>query len=292
MLFRFAQSVLYNRRSIRNVLISLFAVIFIILMAYTAEAWRIKTSKPAVVGTHTAVMTTSMAQPNSLTRSHLNGRLRLQPEADKLRRRLGQRFMVRGRELSVLVGTLLVGGERYTVRITRSQDDDDERLAIALSGRQEAITWNGLDGAKSNGNLATGNLRAIVERLALDSPDQFILSQLRGASYFTAARAVRPTEAGGSDNYIGPVWDLVRVAEPTTDSESKSLSKWRLYYINTVSGLIDKVLSQEHGESTLAELSGWVRQGSELAPTRIAWSRNGQVIMEMNIINIAYSSKP
>lgn len=97
-------------------------------------------------------------------------------------------------------------------------------------------------------------------------PKRFVLAQLRGASYYTEARNVRPEEAGGSDSYTGPVWDLVRVGEPKRGAQAKPQSPWRLYYINTSTGLIDKIVSEEQGETITAEISGWTNQNGELAP--------------------------
>jgi hypothetical protein len=212
--------------------------------------------------------------------------LALQPEAEKLRRRLGRRFLAPGREVSVLAGALTLGSERYTAQITRSQDDDDERVMIVLNGGQ-ALTWSGLNGALSDGAAAEGSLRSLVERLALDSPDQFILAQLRGSAYYTVARMVRPQEAGDSDNYTGPLWNVVRVSEPTGLTQNKPRSPWRLYYINTATGLIDKVISEEQGQTIVAEISGWVAQNGEQIPTRISWTVNKQVIMEFSLTNVS-----
>lgn len=186
---RFNLSTLPRRRSAKFALALLMAIAVITLVTFTARAWR---SKAGSIAQHAV----AQAQPTP-ARNRSQGRLALQPEADKQRRRLGQRFQTRGREVSTLVGTLIVGSERHTARITRSQDNDDERLMISLSGLQGTFTWSGLDGAKSNGNAATSGMRTIIERLALDAPDQFILAQLRGAAYFTVERAVRPAEAGG-----------------------------------------------------------------------------------------------
>ncbi len=176
------------------------------------------------------------------------------------------------------------------MRIIRSQDDDDERLTIALNGGP-ALTWSGLNGALSGGVLPTGALREIIERLALDSPDQFVLAQLRGASYYAIGRHVRPAEAGASDDYAGPLWDLVRVAEPSRLTQNRPQSLWRLYYINSSTGLIDKVVSHEQGKTITAEFSGWVTQGGETVPTRITWKLNKQVVMDLAISNVTHSPK-
>ena len=131
----------------------------------------------------------------------------------------------------------------------------------------------------------------MIERLALDSPDQFIFAQLRGSAYNTVARNIRPGEAGDSDDYDGPIWDIVRVVESTSLSKNKPQSPWRLYYINSSTGLIDKILSQEEGENVIAQLSSWVNQGGELFPTRITWTMDKQVLMELNISNISLNAR-
>jgi len=208
-----------------------------------------------------------------------------------MRRRLGRRFLAPGREVVTLVGTLKLGAQQSTARITRSQQDDGESVTIGLNGGPATLTWSDKDGAKLAGSPATGETLALLERLALDSPDQFVLAQVRGASYHSVASSVRPLEAGGANNYTGPVWDVVRIGEPTNPTLTKPQGAWRLYYLNTKTGLIDKVLSQEQGETLVADLSGWVNQGGEQAPTRITWTRNKQVVMEFNLNNLGHGPK-
>jgi hypothetical protein len=79
--------------------------------------------------------------------------------------------------------------------------------------------------------MATGFDRQLLERVVFDSADQFVLAQLRGASYYTIARNVRPDEVG--ESYDGPVWTVVRINDPDRDEQRKPESSWRLYYINT-----------------------------------------------------------
>ena len=120
----------------------------------------------------------------------------------------------------------------------------------------------------------------MIERLALDNPDQFVLAQLRGAAYYTAARAVRPAGVGDSDDYQGPIWDVVQISEPanlTTKPESIA----RLYYINNATGLIDKSLSRDQSGPIYAEFTDWVTLGGELLPLRTTWRLEKQVIMEL-----------
>ena len=50
-----------------------------------------------------------------------------------------------------------------------------------------------------------------------DPPDQFVLAQLRGSSYYTVARNVRP--AGATDGYAGPLWNVVRIDEGNDQEE-------------------------------------------------------------------------
>ena len=280
---RFNLLALSRRNSAKFVWASLISIAVITLASFTSWAWRNKNG--SAVRRDNAVAQTPSAS------GYLQNRLALQPEADKLRRRLGQRFLTRGREVSVVVGALTLGSERYTARIIRRQDDDDERLTIALNGGGPALAWSGLGGALSNDVAATGALRSLTERLALDSPDQFILAQLRGAAYYTVARMVRPSEAGDSDKYTGPIWNVVRVGEQSELTQNKQQSLWRLYYINTVTGLIDKVISEEQGQTMVAEISEWVTQNGEKIPAHVTWKLNKQVVMEFSLTNISHGPR-
>jgi hypothetical protein len=131
--------------------------------------------------------------------------------------------------------------------------------------------------------LANGVERSLIERVTLDSPDQFIQAQLRMASYYTIARNVMPPEANGGDEYNGPVWDVVRITEPKGEGGGRPLGPIRHYFLNSSTGLPEKVVSDEQGQTIVAELSGWINQGGELLPTRIVWSRDKQIIMELTV---------
>lgn len=181
-------------------------------------------------------------QAGPATRSRLHSRLGVQPDANRMRRRLGQRFLRRGREMIVQTGALTVAGQSQPVTIARAQDDDDgEQVSIAIGGGPASLTWTAKDGARSNNAPAAANERKLIERIALDSPDQFVLAQVRGASYYTLAQGAMPEEVA-SDDYTGPVWDVIRVAEAFGSSAAKPESLYRLYYINSTTGLIEKVL--------------------------------------------------
>lgn len=234
--------------------------------------------------------TKTLGQGDTRASIRQHDRLSLQPEADKMRRRLGKRFNAAGLEKSILTGFVTIGNERPQIRIIRTQEDDGEHVSVALGGGQPTLLWTRNDGALSNGARAGGDERGLLERIVLDSPDQFIQAQLSGASYFTVARNVRPQEAGDSPAYTGPTWDLVRIGVPQ-GLQNKPLSPWRLYYINHSTGLIDKVISQEQGVTIVAELSGWANDGGELEPTLIRWSRGGQVLMELSLNNIGHGPK-
>lgn len=232
-----------------------------------------------------------LSQSSPVAGGLLQRKLAMQPEANRFRRRLGQRFLRPGREISVLSGTLSVGVKNYLVRIMRRQDDDDERLTISLNGGESAFTWTGRDGVRTNESTLAEDWRIVIERLALDSADQFILAQLRGASYQTVAQQARPAEAGGVSEYKGPIWDVVRIGEPPQPGHNLPLSRWRLYHINAGTGLIDKIVSEEKGQTITAEISGWANQNGETLPSRIIWKQDGQVVMGLSLNNITHGPK-
>ncbi len=214
--------------------------------------------------------------------------LSLQPEAFNLSRRLGHRFASDRREKSVLVGTLTIGSERRNVQTTRTQTDDGEQIDIKIAGTPGSLTWDSAQGALSSGGRPTGGDCDLIERLVFDSPDQFVLAQLRGASYYTVARDVRP--ASVDDDYAGQVWNIVRVNDSETDEAKRPPSRWRLYYFNTITGLIDRVESQVQGQRIIAEFSNWIEQNGEKVPTRIVWKQQTQAIMEFNLSNFSHAA--
>jgi len=213
-------------------------------------------------------------------------RLAVQPLADRLRRRLGQRFDLPGHEVTTMTGVLSIGGSHHQVTIVRIQDDGGERAMIALDNGPATLVWDGTDGAVSGDGPAAGNDRSLIERLALDSPDQFIMAQLRGASYQTIASSARPEGALNDSNYTGPIWDVVRVAEPDRGNPHFPLSTFRIYHINVVTGLLDKILSVEAGQTIEADILGWANQGGDVLPTHITWNQGSQTLMELTLTGV------
>jgi hypothetical protein len=185
-----------------------------------------------------------------------------------------------------------LGGSSQPIRIVRTQDDEDvEQISIALGGAPASLTWSPKQGAKSGAAAAAGVERGLIERIALDSPDQFVLAQTRGASYYRIAGLVRPADVADPETYTGPLWDLVRVVEPQRGTGNKPESLWRIYYVNCSTGLIDKILYQQQGETVTVELTGWTNQGGELSPSTTRWSRGGQVVMQLSYNSVTHGPK-
>jgi hypothetical protein len=167
--------------------------------------------------------------------------------------------------------------------VTRRQTESGETVDLSFANR--ALTWNAEEGTKTNGAEATDSDRLLLERLLLDSPDNFVLAQVRGASYFTVAHNVRPTDA--TDGYDGPLWNLVRVDESPTDEKLRPLSTWRIYYINVRTGLPDRVEYQLNGREIRADFLEWTAQQGEKTTSHIRWSSDGQTIMEYRATSVS-----
>jgi hypothetical protein len=257
------------------------SIILIVLVSTAFAIVKSRTSSPSNAATDAA-----SSRPSERTEQTARGRnLSLQPEAFNLSRRLGKRFSPDKRAQSVLVGMLTVGAEQQVVRVVRRQTDDSEQVEINPAGSRNVLTWDARQGAQEGGERA-GSERDLIERLVLDSPDQFVLAQLRGASYQTVGRNVRPVEAG--DGYAGPLWNIVRVNDPQRDEQKRALSPWRLYYINTRTGLIDRIVSEAEGERVEATLSGWTEVNGEKVPGEITWTRQGQTVMQFHLMNFSH----
>jgi len=278
-----------SRRKIATPVLIVALLICCAALAFAVSAYNWRTIESSLSGK--ASVTLSSTQTSSGLQGQMNAKLSFQPQADRFRRRIGQRFLKQGREEATLTGTLTIGNDNHTVNITRQRGDDGESISISLDGQTASLTWNGTEGAKSASIPATGEMRSLIERIALDSPDQFILAQLRGASYRTVAQRVVPQGAAEIEDYTGPSWDVVRVGEPDTTGEAKPQSAWRLYYLNYDTGLIERIASEENGQTIVAEMSEWTEQGGELFPTRIVWLVGGQKAMELVLDSVAFVAR-
>lgn len=229
-----------------------------------------------------ASTTTTFPTSNKPAQSQGPNKIRnlvLQPEAAAVNRRIGNRFKSANARCDV-VGTLTVGSDRQPITIMRSQTDTGENVAVLLAGR--SFSWSGAEGIKaSQGAAASEAERLAVERLVFDSPDQFVLAQLRGASYQTIVRNLRPVDA--ADDYAGPLWTMVRVNDPQRVESAAPKSPWRLYYINSNSGLIDRIESDLDGQRIAASILQWTEQNGEKIPSHIRWTMNGQTLMEYQL---------
>ena len=222
------------------------------------------------------------------TRTGKMRNLSLQPEAFKLSWRLGNRFASSRQTSSTLAGTLITGTVQQDVNVVRRQTSTGEEVGIGVAGA--ALTWSDVEGpGASRANVNDGQ-RVLIERLVFDSPDQFVLAQLRGSSYYTVARNVR-ADLGGSDNYDGPLWDVVRVEEPHTEATRRPLSNSRQYYLNVQTGLIDKIVSEVRGEKIEANVLQWVDQGGEKIPSHIVWKRGEETVQEFRLTSFAIQAQ-
>jgi len=209
--------------------------------------------------------------------------LSLHPEAAKLWRKLGRRYA--GTGVSVLIGEVETVDGRVPVRVVRQQNTLGESVEITGNGKN--LSWSGTAGLNA-GSGPTESDRSLIERIVFDSADAFILAQLRGAAYQIVGKNVR-ADLGGSDNYDGPLWTIVRVSYPATKQATSSETPPRLYYLNTRTGLLDKVISDVPGEEIVATLEGWTTDGGETYPSVIRWNSAGQQIMELRVVNFVRS---
>ena len=186
---------------------------------------------------------------------------------------------------SAMSANLTIAGSDQRVTVTRRQVAKGESVELSLAGR--LLTWNVEEGTRSISSTPTSTERLLLERLIYDSPDYFVLAQIRGASYSTVAGNVRPS--GAPDNYDGPLWTVVRVDEPPAKETPNPQSNWRLYYINSQTGLIDRIVSQIDGESVEAEISAWHESSGEKTPSHITWSSGGRVVMTYQLTSVSHS---
>jgi hypothetical protein len=262
-------------RTLRNLLLSSVPLALLVCTASVFLITRasIETNVPATQGS-------AASQADRGPRN-----LFLQPDAFRFSRRLGKRFGPSSRAASVITGFVTIDGVQRPVTITRRQTRKGENVELNLAGR--SLTWNADEGARAVSSPPNVTERLVIERLTYDSPDYFVLAQLRGASYFTVAQNVRPDNA--PDEYDGPVWTVIRVDDPQLDEAVRPASSWRLYYLNSQTGLIDRIVSQSGGETVAAEIVNWSQQSGEKAPSQITWSIGGRVVMSYQSTSVSHN---
>ena len=235
------------------------------------------------------ILTTQEFPPQSTTQNvdvGAAGNLSLQPEAVKLSRRVrGAGFDTQKPRTLVMQGVLATATEQRNVQIRRNQNSSGEQLQVLLAGSQAPLLWDAVAGAHGSAGPLNLNDRALLERFTFDSADEFILAQLRGAAYTVVARNVRPDDA--PEDYSGALWDVVRVDDPEQDEGKKPLSAWRLYYINTRTGLIDSIVCDSQGDRIVANFSDWIDRSGEKFPAKITWTSNGRTLMSFNLTNVS-----
>lgn len=282
-----------SRKATKLGLLSLAAAVpLIALLVHAHSSFSkegIETSGTEAVSVHRALPRsgTRLQNERNNARNVSNARnLKLQPEAIKLLHRLGgQRFRLKTPPAVIISGVLTTESGRQNVQISRYQNTSGERVDLTLTQGNKSLRWDADAGAHSSiGELGLTE-RNILERLTFDSADQFILAQLRGASYQVVTRNLRPDDA--PDNYSGPLWDLIRIDDPEPEEKKRSLSKWRIYYLNSITGLIDKVVSDLQGERVEASFSEWTDHSGEKFPSTITWTRQGQPLMTLNVTNVS-----
>ena len=253
-------------------------IVVAVVLAGTASAYLITRAARG-----SAAPSTQNLAPPPNTRGPRN--LSLHPEAAGVSRRLGKRFHPSSRAVSSSLGSLTIAGTQQPITVVRRQTQSGETVELLFETR--SLTWSEREGPKAVSGLTTELERLLIERLVFDSPDQFVLAQLRGASYFTVARNVRPSDA--VDGYSGPLWHLVRVSEPQGDENLRPLSPWRIYYLNVQTGLPDRVEYQLNGQQIRAEFLAWSEQNGEKTPSHIVWSSNEQPVMEYRATSVSHN---
>ena len=82
---------------------------------------------------------------------------------------------------------------------------------------------------------------------------------------------------------------MVRVDEPKQNETARPLSTWRIYYINSQTGLPDRIEYQLDGQDIRTEFLEWTEQNGENFPLRVTWSIAERVVMEYRTTSITHN---
>jgi hypothetical protein len=105
-----------------------------------------------------------------------------------------------------------------------SSQPQADRLRLAPSGGPVSLSWTAKQGARSGKAAPASSERSLIERLALGSPDQFILAQLRGAPS-ERANQIADKEKTYQQNNPGSEADRVNKGAGTRITERLTTAK-------------------------------------------------------------------
>lgn len=203
---------------------------------------------------------------------------------------LGDRFESPGRARCILAGTLTrrTGATRVStpVVVVREFPDKLRFEEQTLSG----IRVLGHDGTRSWGSRGLSEEDAIlVEELARDSLERFITSQAMGEATLHLGDMFRMDD-GTEATYAGPFYDILRV----DDNFAESASRPTLYYLNSRTGLPERIVYQRNAGGTAVkvevEFSEWITVTGQKLPRSTVWKEDGVVVAELVISQAVFAA--
>jgi hypothetical protein len=182
-------------------------------------------------------------------------------------RKAGQRFLVPGKERSVVTGTIARGtGSPARIQITREMPgririEEGSKPALGVSG-------NGL--WKADGAL-TPNDEALLETFLDDSLEEFLIGQAGGMPTRFLGAGYR-TDGGRAASYTGPYYELHQTFASASDGRSNNQPP-KTFFINSETGLLEqvryRVMRVGRTAEVFVQLANWQKFDGEWMPTII-----------------------
>jgi hypothetical protein len=270
MFARFDLSALSRRRSAKFVLALFVAVVAIMLVTFTARAWRPKKSI-------TTKQNGVAAQPTLAADVNYVRRARLQPRLHHLLDVFGDRLEKPGNERLVMIGTLRRQNDSRPVPF-RLFLEQPHRMRMEEQGAKARVTsFDGSSGWALGADLGDAN-RDTIETLIFDSADHFFLGQTQGLATRALGSRLR-LDDGADANYAGPFYDIYQVIDHVgTGSGVRQQPK--LFYFNSDTQLLERVRYQIQRDGVAVEveiqIADWKRLNNQQVPSAITRLEDGK----------------
>ena len=160
---------------------------------------------------------------------------------------------------------------------------DGLRLVIQHGLQNRLITFDGEQAKAAATPLATDE-QDLIETLAYDTAEHFFATQMQGnAMRFLGARF--RTDDGSDPNYVGPYFDVYKIADQIKTSGQERPAKF--YYFNSDTLLLERVTYSinRDGEEIKVEtsVSDWREVDGQRVARRIERFENGRSVFVLTI---------
>jgi hypothetical protein len=214
----------------------------------------------------------------------------LWPEFRMILRTLGNRFSVPGKERWVLTGTMATsGGTQHPFQLT-VQLPNLMYLQQTVNGSTQVMVFNGQQAQKLGGSIGQQD-QDVIETIMYDTIGHILLGHATGTVAIRQLGGQFRLDDGTTTAYSGGYYDLFQIMDRVAIGP-EIVQRTKTLYVNSSTLMPEQIhyTMSANGSDTNVQVQdlSWQKTGDQMFPYSIQRTENGQTVLQMNIINIAY----